>query len=1240
MSCLRLIRIIFLFLLSIVPFFTTHASTEPLEPIVDTFLDRMGITRSGSQLDSLRSFRAELEDSTVSAQTKYTLYFQLSGKVFRELADGGLIFSFPNGFDLSTVTEVRLESNCESFSYEVRRYELTENTIALHLSTRQKKEGDHGERQGDCDATRLIIELYSVVNTSAAGRYQIAGLAFDKHRRVIAGPSLSAPFNIMAGPLASIYVYPSDDMTLKAGERISFAAEGKDQFGNVIRDLEFHWTLTEQSDPIGRFVGSTFEAITVGQGQAVAEVNGLKGFSGQLTVVPGELVRMELFIESTQVVGHPLIGRAEIALFDAFDNPKTDYDLQAHPIELVVNRDSIEPRIISDPALFSDGLVDLAEARIVFSGASGPVELFASNGQVSSQTIVLDFNGYEILSVTRPDGSPLTWLYEGIQHEVIVTVTNNGSLTASGEPRISAAFAGSPERTINTFEPHANGIVDTVVVTLPRSPSALGPHDLVIQLVAEFEIGPQRYLTRVQTHLSVDVIPSTVTLHVVENSFRPDTVYPSSSFSFSFDLVVSGIEDTIERTGLIVELEQSGGGEPVRIFDSSPEYSAINGDTIKYRELRARMPRGAELAPGWYRVLMDFTLIVNGARFSLTTPFVDSMYILPELQLRYVTQSLTPTTLVRGKETVLQFTLRLDNDFPWFVAIQESQIRLMGVTSTLRVGLTLSRDSLYPGDNLIKTDPIIIPPGMTDEVLTPFALLSLRIPTINQRLPFVTDFNGERLTVVGAKQVRIVELSAVAINAPYVNTGQEFAIKCRVANLSDSAIGSLVLGLNSNGSSVFDSMETIETLASNDTADLLFDIQASSEPNHGEVFQVEILTPEVTPLEPLDDIEVVTIQRPADLELSYILSGADGGLVSQAEEFTLTIELRNRGEAGATDGTFRLSTGGVHFGVSEPITGTIEVNRPLLLSFRAPRFDTTATFEFALLTPPTDVNTGEPARIDTTMFQIPIRVISLAGDLLVSAEIIGSPLVQPAQEKEMFRLDLTNRITISDDGIRLSDITIEFDSDVGSFTEVSSLLDPSASVFFEAGTAMSTGAAVGTSLRLSFTDFVIAQGQTRTITFAAQFKRQVPSTFTVELDRHDVSAVFAAGAHEGQPVEVSTLSGADRLISQVYAVRGEGLDGSFVIEDNPFHPDQGPARFSYELSQSTEVEFRVFTVTGEEVYARDLTAGAAGTTAGENEITWDGRNNEGHDVRSGVYIVSIKADRTGESARMKVAVIK
>ena len=58
------------------------------------------------------------------------------------------------------------------------------------------------------------------------------------------------------------------------------------------------------------------------------------------------------------------------------------------------------------------------------------------------------------------------------------------------------------------------------------------------------------------------------------------------------------------------------------------------------------------------------------------------------------------------------------------------------------------------------------------------------------------------------------------------------------------------------------------------------------------------------------------------------------------------------------------------------------------------------------------------------------------------------------------------------------------------------------------------------------------------------------------------------------------------------------------------------------------------------MYARDYQSGDEGGTSGENVIEWDGCNDNGHVVLNGVYIALIKNTDTGETARIKIAVVK
>lgn len=104
---------------------------------------------------------------------------------------------------------------------------------------------------------------------------------------------------------------------------------------------------------------------------------------------------------------------------------------------------------------------------------------------------------------------------------------------------------------------------------------------------------------------------------------------------------------------------------------------------------------------------------------------------------------------------------------------------------------------------------------------------------------------------------------------------------------------------------------------------------------------------------------------------------------------------------------------------------------------------------------------------------------------------------------------------------------------------------------------------------------------------------------------------------------------------------GNGGPGiNFIVENNPFNPNNGPVRFVYNLQSASDVEFNIFTVTGEEAYSHTYLSGAEGGKSGTNQIQWDGRNSEGEMVLNGVYVTMLNVISTGEKASLKLAVLK
>ena len=65
---------------------------------------------------------------------------------------------------------------------------------------------------------------------------------------------------------------------------------------------------------------------------------------------------------------------------------------------------------------------------------------------------------------------------------------------------------------------------------------------------------------------------------------------------------------------------------------------------------------------------------------------------------------------------------------------------------------------------------------------------------------------------------------------------------------------------------------------------------------------------------------------------------------------------------------------------------------------------------------------------------------------------------------------------------------------------------------------------------------------------------------------------------------------------------------------------------------------RIYDLTGALVYERQYARGDPGTNPGPQEVTWNGRNDNGEVVRNGVYVCQI--DTASGSVKIKIAVAK
>jgi flagellar hook assembly protein FlgD len=93
---------------------------------------------------------------------------------------------------------------------------------------------------------------------------------------------------------------------------------------------------------------------------------------------------------------------------------------------------------------------------------------------------------------------------------------------------------------------------------------------------------------------------------------------------------------------------------------------------------------------------------------------------------------------------------------------------------------------------------------------------------------------------------------------------------------------------------------------------------------------------------------------------------------------------------------------------------------------------------------------------------------------------------------------------------------------------------------------------------------------------------------------------------------------------------GQTVPVKFALEQNYPNPFNPTTTIRYQLPDRAEVSLKIFDITGHEVrtLVKEILA------AGEHSVTWNGTNDRGIPVSSGVYLYQLKAGNRTESRRM------
>ncbi len=1204
----------------------------------------------------------ETDNAQVNELTDYSFNFQTSIGDYAHINKGELIITLPSGFSITTLDSVELIDDYKHHNYTIKKIENDLQSIHLYLN-RDKSHDDHDDDDDELDddypkdttiSINVTVRLSKIQNPSESGNYQISLLGLRKNKKIAIGPLLSEPFTITTASIYSIEVIPSESINLQAGDVQQFSASAFDQYGNKIEGTVFQWSLFECSNCVGQFTDSTLKVTRVGAGIAQATAGEVYGLSGQITVTPGDLSRMTLQIDETQFVGNIINHNAAIILYDAYNNLKTDYDLSANPIELFVSDGELNRYFLDNNLYQVGGVVRLKDFELIYSGLSGQVSIYADNGFVSSNIELVYFNNYDIIDVQNVNGETISTVFAGDSTSVTILIRNEGNQQASSILLVQfdwVSYADSNNLiVVHHVDPPAVGEIAELAVKLPPLANVGSFDELYVTVQASYSDGSLSGFpsTSSNRRFTVEVLEASQ-LSLIADSFKPDTIIHQIPFEISFEIETDGFAQTIDSTLLSVAIRDKMTQQKIAdLYIGSPIPEAFINGIITYNNLPAVLNTENSFENGWYEVVMDYQLFSSGNMLTLSEPLVDSIFIFFNNQISLVEGSLTPKIVYAGTNVSFEFKINIESDAPYVFHGNESLFRVFDNSYSSSTNLFLESDSLYPGENILRSAAISIQSEQVGTDLYAEAEFKFCLPGMFDTLTFETDFTSASvpIKVLELPLVQILDLEVIAPNAPIVNSSQEIQFKATLANLSSNTLDSVALQLKSidGNSDIIKPLMIIHNIGPFDTATVLFDVVAASMMNSlPESFRVDIADNTISTLNPVNNSAFLKIEEAASLEFSYRLNGIEnieGAVVGQGDHLHLEIEYENNGTARVTDGVYQLIIEGLSGNSPDTFTGCICADSAIDFDFKAPLIDTSIQFSFSVIEVPLDVNYNRPVVTINESINFTVISVSTSAELVIEPSFIGSNLILPERPKDLFLLSITNNSVSSLNSIQLEII------DMNSFTIAHNAIDAQdvisigKSYFSENDEKVTITTAGGNELMFWFTDFIIAPRETRTIQLTTEFIGTSQKELLLEILESGIKAVYSDGPNQGKAVKVKSISGNDKILSYQVVLKGNSLCESFIIENNPFNPTIQPVQFAFELSEDAPIEFQMFTLTGEEVFRMYYPPGGVGSSIGENIIEWDGYNNSGEMVLNGVYIASIINKTTGEYARIKVAVVK
>jgi hypothetical protein len=148
-----------------------------------------------------------------------------------------------------------------------------------------------------------------------------------------------------------------------------------------------------------------------------------------------------------------------------------------------------------------------------------------------------------------------------------------------------------------------------------------------------------------------------------------------------------------------------------------------------------------------------------------------------------------------------------------------------------------------------------------------------------------------------------------------------------------------------------------------------------------------------------------------------------------------------------------------------------------------------------------------------------------------------------------------------------------------------------------------------------------------------------PSTYDAATGNMNYNLNLSSGSHTIKILAVDMNANSTTYVQTLEVDTGELRAASSLVYPNPFNPNQGKAKFAYQLNRDGNVTLYLFNEINQLVWQRNFQAGSNGGQAGYNEIEWDGVTDFNEQVANGAYYLRVVSGGK-VIGKTKVAVLK